>query len=160
MLRPRVGSTEDIPVESSSERKVRFFLVFMFFLQVFITPLPFIRHVDEEGFIDGEVSAVKFLVQEDGIAANNGFIALYGLLLILLPLVAFFFCIFDKRSKVKYIFTGICSVVCAVIVTFTCGRSIHYGGVFTLIINVITLFMTSQGVQAVSMRRYSAKRLS
>lgn len=151
-LRPHTGGTEPIPVESQSERKIRIFLAVMFFFQTFLTPLPFMYHVNDEGKTDGTISALQFLLQSEGVASDNGFVAIYGLLLIALPITAFFFCIFDKRSRVKYLVTAITSVVCAVIVTFTCGRSVSYGAVLTLIINVITLFMTSQGAQAVTIR--------
>ena len=157
-LRPYSGGTEPIPVESPSERKIRIFLAVMFFIQTFTTTLPFMYHVNDDGLTDGEISAMQFLLQGNGIASDNFVMAIYGLLLVMLPLASFFFFIFDKRSKVKYIASAVCSVVCAVIVTFTCGRSISYGGVLTLIINVITLFMTSQGVQAVSIRRAKENR--
>lgn len=160
MLRPHGPSTEDIPVESSSERKVRIFLAVMFFIQTLMTTLPFMHHVNpENNTLEGYISAVNFVLQADGVAQNNGFMAIYGILLIGLPLTAFFFCIFDKRSKLKYLFSGLCSVICAVIITFSVGTSISFGAVLTLIVNVITLFMTMQGLQATAIRQSSAKKI-
>lgn len=153
MLRYRNTVDVEPSVESSSEKKVRYFLAFMFFIQTLMTTLPFMHHVNvENNTLEGTVSALNFIIQADGIASDNGFMALYGILLVFLPLTAFFFCLFDKRSRLKYLFSGLCSVICAVIITFTVGTSISIGAVLTLIVNVITLFMTSQGVQATSAR--------
>lgn len=155
----RFKNTVDVDVETSSEKKVRYFLAVMFFIQTMMTTLPFMHHVNvENNTLEGTVSAINFIIQADGIASNNGFMAIYGILLVALPIIAFFFCIFDKRSRLKYLFSGLCSVICAVIITFTVGTSISFGAVLTLIVNVVTLFMTSQGVQATSGRMASAKR--
>lgn len=155
MLRPHTG-TVDIEVENRSEKKVRYFMSVLFFIQTFTTTMPFIREtvVEEDGVerISGEISALQFVVQDDGLAHNFG-LAMIGLPLIILPIVAFFFCIFDKRSRVKYAVTGLTSVICAVIISFSVGKLIHYGAVFTLFINIATLFMTSQGFQ------YTTKRM-
>lgn len=158
MLRPYSPSTVPVAVESSSEKKVRYFLVFLFFVQIMLTPLPFMHTVVdqlEEGMTSPllTISAVQMVFQTDGFSGNDIYIALFGGLLIVLPMTAFFFCIFDKRSRVKYIFTAACSVICAVIITFGIGPSvISIAAVITLIINVLTLFMTMQGLQATARR--------
>lgn len=154
MLRPYKGpSTEDIPVESSSERKIRFFLAAIFVLQVLLTTTPFMHDFLLNDTVV-TISALQFVIQADGFMANSVQLGIFGLLLVLLPIAAFFFCVLDKRSKVKYIATALCSIICPIIIVFGIGRNfISIGAVITLIINVITLFMTSQGVQAVSIRR-------
>ena len=153
-LRPNTGRrTEDIPVENLSERKIRIFLAVMFFIQALLTSQPFMHHVDAEtNTLEGYITVLDFIVQADGIAGNNIAMAIYGVILIALPVTAFFFCLFDKRSRVKYLLSGLCSVICAIVITFTVGTSISYGAVITLIINVVTLFMTMQGLQATAIR--------
>lgn len=158
MLRSRKYHTEDIPIENSSERKVRLFLAVMFFIQVLLTPTPFMHNVVSDTELQS-ITAIQFIVQADGFLANSVQLGLYGLALVLFPLTAFFFCVLDKRSRVKYIFTGACSVLCAVLIVFGIGKNnISIGAVFTLIINVVTLFMTSQGVQATSARIAQSKK--
>lgn len=159
MILPRARTTVDVEVENSSERKVRLFLAVMFFIQTLMTTLPFMHHVNPEtNTLEGSISALNFVIQADGFASNNGYMAIYGIILIVLPLTAFFFCLFDKRSRLKYLFSGLCSVVCAIVITFTVGTSISFGAVLTLIVNVITLFMTSQGLQATSARIAGTKK--
>ena len=84
-------------------------------------------------------------------------LGIYGAILIVMPIVSFFFCILDKRSYKKYVVSYITSILSAVIICFGPKDSIAIGGVFTLIVNVITLFMTTQGLQATRMRMNNTK---
>ena len=139
-------NTVDVEVENSLEKKIRIFMAVLFFAQTLMTTLPFMHHVDPEtNTLEGTVSALNFIIQADGFASNNGYMAVYGIILVVLPLTAFFFCLFDKRSRLKYLFSGLCSVICAIVITFSVGTSISIGAVLTLLVNVITLFLTSYG---------------
>ena len=145
----------DEVVESKSEKRVRIFLAIMFFIQTVITTFPFIQGEIEQGFT--YVTAFNMLVQQNGYNSfAEAMMAIIGGILVILPMVAFFFCILDKKSKKKYVVSALCSVLCAVAITFSMGNfSIAIGAVITLIINVVTLFMTSQGFQATRMRERS-----
>ena len=80
---------------------------------------------------------------------------LIGIMSVMLYIIlgfAFFFCLLDKKSKKKYVVSALTSVLCPIIICFGVGGTIAIGGVFTLFINIITLFMTSQGFQATRMR--------
>ena len=165
MLRPHTPDTVPVITESSSEKKIRYFLIFIFFVQIMLTPLPFMHAVVdvlEEGMTSNllTISAVQMVFQTNGFSGNEIFLAIYGGLLIILPMAAFFACIFDKRSRVKYILSAACSVGCAVIITFGIGPSvISIAAVITLIINIVSLFMTMQGVQATTRRMAETKKI-
>lgn len=142
----------DEVVESKSEKRVRVFLAILFFIQTVLTTFPFIQGEIEEGYT--YVTAFNLLVQNNGYGENGDWMmAVIGAILVITPMVAFFFCVLDKKSKKKYVASGLCSVLCAAAITFSMGSfSIAIGAVVTLIINVIALFMTSQGYQATRMR--------
>lgn len=140
----------DAPVESKSEKHVRYFLAFLFFLQTVCTTLPFMQGTVGDEF--KSVSALQLLIQPDGYGGGQDvFLAVVGGLLIVMPIVAFFFCILDGRSRIKYIASGLCSVLSAVLITF--GYMFSLGAIITLVINVVALFMTMQGLQATNNRR-------
>lgn len=146
-------------VESGSERRVRIFLVVMFFIQVVISSIFPLMHGTIEGQGIAALTAVNLLIQRNGYNSFAEWVmAFYGALLIVLPIVSFFFCLLDKRSKKKYIITGLTSVICAVVICFGPKDSIAIGGVVILIINIITLFMTSQGYQATRMRELNSPK--
>lgn len=155
----RSSKTVDIPVETKSEKRIRYFLAVLFFIQVTLTTVPYMHEIiiDEQGAqIIREVTPIQCIVQlfvSNG-EARNILLSVYGFILVLLPMICFFVCIFDKRSRVKYLFSGLTSVICAVLITFSVGHYISIGSVATLIINVAGLFMTMQGVQATTRRMH------
>ncbi|MBQ3331484.1 MAG: hypothetical protein IJG87_09955 [Ruminococcus sp.] len=144
-------------VESQSERRIRIFIAVLYFIQVLLIPLP-LMHGEIEGGI-GHRTALNLLFQYNGF---NSFaeviVAVYGAILIIMPIICFFFFILDKRSKKKYVVSIITCFACAFIICFGTGDTIAIGGVFTLILEVLILFMTSLGFQATRIReRDSAK---
>ena len=145
----------DENIESKSEKRIRIFLAVMFFIQTVLTTFPFMQGEIDEGFT--YLTAFNLLVQNNGYGESGDYmLVIIGALLVIFPMVAFFFCILDKRSKKKFIVSAACSVVCAVAITFAIGSMIAIGAVITLVINVVTLFMSMQGIQATRLREKSA----
>ena len=146
-------------VESKSETRVRRFLTVMFFIQVVLSSVFPLMHGDVDGQGIAALTAVNLLIQHNGYGSfAEIMVAFYGAILVLMPIISFFFCLLDKRSKKKYIVSGLTSVLCAVVICFGPKDSIAIGGVFILFINMITLFMTSQGFQATRMREREAEK--
>ena len=140
--------------ESSSEKKIRFFLAVMYFLLVLVMvwmPLMY-GPVNDEGQYS-ILTAVNLLIQPNGYgSAGQAMGALYGAILVILPIVSFFFFILDKKSKKKYIISYITCILSAIIICFGPGSSIAYGGIVSLIVILVIMFMTTQGFQATRMR--------
>ena len=135
--------------ESKSEKRVRRFLVFLLFVQSVVTTLPFYHAIVDEEVVT--VTAFQLLVQPDGYGQQGDVQrAIMGGLLVLMPIAAFFFALLDTNSRIKYIATGVCSVMSVAVILF--GHMFSLGAVITLVINIVTLFMTSQGVQATTAR--------
>ena len=149
-------------VESSSEKRIRVFLFILFFIQTAMTTLPFVYGPYEDHFVT--LSAVSMAIQLNGYGNMSAIaLAIMGGLLVVLPMTAFFFCVLDKKRKWKYLVSALTSVVCAVIITFgigpliSTGASISVGAIFTLVIDLITLFMTMMGLQATRIREMNSK---
>ena len=144
---------EEESVETKSEKRVRVFLAVMFFIQVVLAASFPLMQGDVDGKGMAALSAVKLMIQPNGYNSfQEVLVAIYGAVLVVLPIVAFFFCLLDKKSKKKYVVSALTSVLCPIIICFGVGGTIAIGGVFTLFINIVTLFMTSQGFQATRMR--------
>ena len=143
--------------ETASEKRIRIFLAIMFFIQVILTTTPYMHRIVEtaEGEELETVTARQMVlpVFTEGFNEKTTFLFLYGAVFILLPAVAFFFCVLDKRSRLKYLFSAVCAVLCAVLITFGFAGSISLGAIITLVLNVVCLFMTMQGLQATNLRR-------
>ena len=143
-------------VESPSERRVRIFLAVMFFIQTIVTSIPFIQG---PVVVDGEktyvtLTMLTFLINPGHYGDIGGVpLAVVSGILIIFPIVTFFFCVLDTKSIVKFILSGACAVVSAAIICFVFASYISIGAVITLVLNVICLFMTSQGIQATVFRK-------
>ena len=113
-------------VESPSERRVRYFLAVMFFLQTICTAIPFIQgSVEVEGeTVYRTITAFNMVVNPGGYG-NIGSIplAVIGAILVVFPIVAFFFCVLDSKSKKKFFVSGACAVICASFITTMPARS-------------------------------------
>ena len=157
----------DDRVESKSEKHIRIFLIILFFVEVAITTMPFIQapaalvanQLPEGTVITNNlyvtVTGFNMLVQTNGYTQNGSImVAAIGAVIVVFPLVAFFFNILDKKSKKKFVVSGICSVACAIAITFSMSQfSLGPGAFITLIINVVGLFMSAQGFQATMIRQ-------
>ena len=144
--------------ESSSEKKVRIFLAVMYFLLVLAMvwmPLMY-GPVNDEGQYS-ILTAVNLLIQPIGYGSGGQVMtAVYGAILVILPIVSFFFFILDKKSKVKYIISYITCILSAIVLCFGPGSSIAYGGIICLLLILVIMFMTTQGFQATRMRERAA----
>ena len=139
-------------VESKSERGIRWFLMVMYFLQTLLTTFPMAQGSSNEGEY-AYVTALNMLVQPDGYTTKGDIpLAIMGGILIVFPMTAFFFCLLDKKSKKKWVVSWLCCLVCAVIITFGIGGSLGFGALATLIMNLVCMFMTTQGYQATRLR--------
>ena len=140
--------------ESSSEKKIRIFLAVMYFLLVLTEvwmPLMY-GPVNDEGQYS-ILTAVNLLIQPNGYgSAGQVMSAIYGAILVILPIVSFFFFLLDKKSKKKYVISYITCILSAVVISFGPGSSIAYGGIVSLILILVIMFMTTQGFQATRMR--------
>ena len=140
--------------ESSSEKKIRIFLAVMYFLLVLTTvwmPLMY-GPVNDDGQYS-ILTAVNLLIQPNGYgSAGQVMSAIYGAILVILPIVSFFFFLLDKKSKKKYVISYITCILSAVVICFGPGSSIAYGGIVSLILILVIMFMTTQGIQATRMR--------
>ena len=141
--------------ESSSEKKIRIFLAVMYFILILATvwmPLMY-GPVNDEGKYSF-LTAVNLLIQPNGYGSSGQVMsAIYGAILVILPIVSFFFFLLDKKSKKKYVISYITCLLSAVVICFGPGTSIAYGGIVGLILILVIMFMTTQGLQATHMRQ-------
>ena len=136
-------------VETKTERRIRIFLAFQFFLQTVLTTVSFMADYETgEG-----VSPLQMLIQTNGYQNTAQImLAVYGGILVVFPMTAFFFFVLDKKSKVKYLVSTISCFTCVALICFEFRQYLGIGAVLTLIVCIISMFMTSQGFQATRMR--------
>ena len=135
--------------ENKSAKRVRITMAVLFFIEVVLTTFPFLRGYTEDGEFR-QLTAFEIAVQPAGYpTAEDIQLAIFYGVFILFPMVAFFFCVLDKKSNVKNFVSAACCVICAVMIVFFIGPSqIALGSVVSLILYIVILFFTAQGFQA------------
>ena len=141
-------------VESKSERGIRIFLTVQYFIQTLFTTVNYMAY---PGSGEG-VTPLQMLIQSDGYHNYAQIMmAVYGGVLVVFPMVAFFFCLLDKKSKKKYVVSWLCCVTTVALICLSLRSNLGFGAVFTLLLCIVTMFMTTQGFQATRMRERSEK---
>lgn len=131
--------------ETKGEKTIRIFVAIFYFIQTVLTTFPFMRGLDENGNIR-EMTAFEIAVQPEGYAtAAEIKIAIIFALLVVLPIVCFFFYVLDK-SNIKGMVSFATCVINVSIITFSVGGAIAMGAVVTLLLYVLIMFLTVQGM--------------
>ncbi len=139
--------------ENPSSKRVRITMAVLFFIQVIFTTFPFMRGDIGDG-IESSVTAFGMVVHP-GVAytADSIKLAVFGGIFVIFPMVAFFFCLFDKYSNVKNFVSAACCVICVALIVFGIGPGyIAIGSVITILLYVLILFFTAQSFQASILR--------
>lgn len=128
--------------EPQKAKYLRITMAVLYFIEVVLTTFPFMRGVSEDGTIE-QLTAFEIVIQPGGYDGAAGVkLALIFAVLLLFPIVSFFFCVLDK-SIVKNIVSVACCFVCACIITFGIGMMIDIGALVSLLLYILILFVTT-----------------
>ena len=132
------------PKENKTAKRLRITMAVLYFIEVLLTTFPFLRGVTEEGDFK-QLTAFEIAVQPAGYPTSEDVqLAIIFAVFIVLPMVAFFFCILDRKSNVKNFVSALCCIVCAVLIVFFIGPAkIAIGSVIALLLYILILFLTT-----------------
>ncbi len=135
--------------ENKSAKRVRITLAVLYFIEVILTTFPFTQGITEDGEFR-QLTAFEIAVQPAGYSSAEDIqlAILYGLF-VLLPMIAFFFCVLDRKSNVKNFVSALCCIVCAVMIIFFIGPAqLALGSTVSLILYIAILFFTAMSFMA------------
>lgn len=135
--------------ENKSAKRVRITMAVLYFIEVILTTFPFMQGDAGDGTL-GQLTAFEIAVRPGGYADTDAVkqALLFGVF-ILFPIIAFFFCILDRKSNLKNFISAACCVICVVLIVFVIGpQYIALGSVLAIILYIVILFLTAQGFQA------------
>ncbi len=128
--------------EPKKAKYLRITMAVLYFIEVVLTTFPFMRGAGEDGTLQ-QLTAFEIVIQPGGYDDAAGVkLALIFAVLLLFPIVSFFFCVLDK-SIVKNIVSVACCFVCACIITFGIGMMIDIGALVSLLLYILILFLTT-----------------
>ena len=126
--------------ETKKQKFMRIFIAVLYFFEVVLTTSPFVWGMDDKGNPQ-QLTAFQIAVQPNGYDGVQDIkLAIVFGLILLLPLVGFFFCVLDK-SRVKNFFNLACGLVCVCIITFGIGPNMGSGAFWSMLIYVFILFL-------------------
>lgn len=128
--------------ETKKQKVMRIFIAVLYFFEVVLTTSPFVWGVDEKG-TPQQLTAFQIAIQPDGYDGVQDIkIAIVFGLILLLPLVGFFFCILDK-SRIKNFYNLACGLICVCIITFGIGPDMGSGAFSSMLLYVLILFLNT-----------------
>lgn len=131
--------------ETKKQKKLRIAIWIFYLIEVFLSSTPFMV-----GKVDGKTQSLTVLeiVVQPGFqyTADQGKLALFYSLFLIIPLIGFFFCVFDRKTNIKNGVSFICSVLGVSVITFGIGGAMASGALISLFIYLITALLSMYSI--------------
>lgn len=132
--------------ENKILKRLRITLLILYFILIIMTTFSFIKGETKDG-VQASLTAFQMVIQIGGFQNSNSVaLAVICSVLLLFPTVEFFFCIFDKKSNVKFGLSIFGSLACIGLITFGIGSHIGGGALISLLLYVLTFFLSVYGI--------------
>lgn len=131
--------------ETKKQKKLRIAIWIFYLIEVFLSSTPFMV-----GKVDGKTQSLTVLeiVVQPGFqyTADQVKLALFYSLFLIIPLIGFFFCVFDRKTNIKNGASFICSVLGVSVITFGIGGAMASGALISLFIYLITALLSMYSI--------------
>jgi len=137
-----------LKIENSATKKIRVAQIVLFLIQIFLTTTPYIWAGRFE--LETKSSYTPFeLVTYIGGSDETTQIGLICSIFLIIPIIALGFQIFDRQYNLKNVVGLICSFLGVFAITYIIGPAyICYGGIFALLLYLVTFFLSVMGIFA------------
>lgn len=132
-----------------TRKKLRLAMCVLYLVQIVVCTMPFIQDIkfNEDGLVTLASPFNMFLILFGVTSPLNSFIIQFSIVciaLIIIPVIAFFFCSFDKERNIKNIVSLIsCVAGVALILIFVPAKYMSIGAVIAILLYVLIMFLTS-----------------
>lgn len=133
----KVGEPEK-PLETKRTKKIRIAICILYVLVLSYSALPFIQIESGENV---QLFTILNLIF-DGFRLGGVGTALYGIFLLLVPVVGFLFESFDKSRAFKCLTGVLCPIIGIAMICFGPGLAISIGALFSLLTYLIIFVMS------------------
>ncbi|MCH5297487.1 MAG: hypothetical protein J1E85_07445 [Ruminococcus sp.] len=139
--------------ENKTRKKLRIAQCVLYLVQIFMCTFPYINGTASDGyFYSYSVLDVlsflggKFPDSAEGAAIQQA-IPFFFIFLII-PIIGFFFCLFDKYRNLKNIVSMICCLAGVVSILFIVGYLLSIGSLIALLLYIVICFITTMSMFA------------
>lgn len=139
--------------ENKTRKRLRIAQCILYACLTFFCSFPFIQGADSNGNYNSYsiLDLISMIgANEDASDLSLAFqrYVIFSPLLVLIPVVAFFFCVFDRQSNLKNIVSLISCAFGVLLTVFMTGSLISLGAIFSLLIYILTSFISTIAIFA------------
>ncbi len=142
--------------ENKTRKGLRITLCILYLLQLVLCAWPYYGYVKDGVFITDSVYEMLSALGSGNVigATSEEFSAIttmlpFNLIFVIIPLVGFFFCAFDKERNLKNIVSLLCCLFGVLsIVTIVTMQFLSLGSVLALLLYILTSFISSLSMMA------------
>lgn len=135
--------------ENKNRKRLRLTQCFFYLLQIVLCTFPFIQGADSQGRMYS-YSIFELISYIGATAADDSFIhyVLYTPIVLIIPIVGFFFCALDKEKNLKNLVSLACCALGVISILIIAGAALSLGAVLSMLLYILTSFITTIAIFA------------
>lgn len=139
--------------ENKTRKKLRIALCVLYLVQIFMCTFPYINGTASDGYFYSYsvLDVLSYLGGEfpDSAAGAAMQQAIpYFFIFLIIPVIGFFFCLFDKYRNLKNIVSMICCLAGVVSILFIVSYLLSIGSLIALLLYIVICFITTMSMFA------------
>ena len=129
--------------ENKTRKKFRIAQCIFYLMEIFFCTFPFIQGADSQGKMYSY--SVLDLVSYIGGTGEESFLnyVMYTPIIIIIPVVGFLFCAFDKQRNLKNLVSLICCAAGVISILLIAGAAFSFGALLSLLVYILVSFLTT-----------------
>lgn len=138
--------------ENKTRKRFRIAQCIFYAILVMLCSMPFIQGASSEGkfFSYSVLDLISFIGGSAEGSLGDAFLnyVLYTPILIIIPVVGFFFCLFDRERNMKNIVSLICCAAGIISTLIIGGSAVSLGAILSILIYLLVSFLTTIAIFA------------
>lgn len=135
-------SVPEKPLETKRTKRIRVFICVLYVITIALCALPFVQVYSPDGKTIQSFTVFNMIFDGFNQGGSSIGTAIYGLFLVLLPVIGFLFESFDKSRCFKCLTGVLCPIICVAMICFGPGWSFGFGAMFSIITYLLICFFS------------------
>lgn len=135
--------------ENKTRKNLRLTLCVFYLFQIVLCSFPFIQGADSKGAMHS-YSILDLISYIGGTASDDAFLryVLYTPIVLIIPIIGFFFCALDKERNLKNLVSLFCCAFGIISILFIAGAMLSLGSLISLLLYLLMSFLTTISIFA------------
>lgn len=141
--------------ENKTRKKLRITLCILYLLEIVLCTMPYIQYIDPDTKMLSSLSVFDMLsylgasFPDAALGKSLTQAALFMIILLIIPIVGFFFCALDKERNLKNVVSLLCCLLGVISILFVVtGSTISLGSMLGLLLYLLICFLTTISIFA------------